>query len=147
MYFDETWYGWSTQGPLQVLLFSARFAQGADPGQAKKDHGGPLLKKIFFTQEGFNNKPKVSQWSRSMWEEVLLFFVPFQREKGRDLTQSYGKDPYTHRKIQKATWQHKHASKTSITQRLRTDLGRSAGATTATQLVWLNRFTSTKPSH
>ena len=29
------------------------------------------------------------------------------REKGRDLTQSYDKRPYTHRKIQKATWQHK----------------------------------------
>ena len=26
-----------------------------------------------------------------------------QREKGRDLTQSYDKSPYTHRKIQKAT--------------------------------------------
>ena len=25
------------------------------------------------------------------------------REKGRDLTQSYDKRPYTHRKIQKAT--------------------------------------------
>ena len=31
-------------------------------------------------------------------------------------------------------------SKTSITQRLRTDLGRSVGVTTATQLVWLSRF-------
>ena len=27
--------------------------------------------------------------------------------KGRDLTQSYDKSPYTNRKIQKATWQHK----------------------------------------
>ena len=30
------------------------------------------------------------------------------REKGRDLTQSYDKSPYTHRKIQKATWKHKN---------------------------------------
>ena len=29
----------------------------------------------------------------------------------------------------------------SITQRLRTDLGRSVGETTATQLVWLTWFT------
>ena len=29
--------------------------------------------------------------------------------------------------------------KTSIRQRLRTDLGRSGGLTTATQMVWLNR--------
>ena len=46
------------------------------------------------------------------------------REKGRDLTQSYDKSPYTHRKIQKATWQHKNATKnvdyTTIADRLRT---------------------------
>ena len=44
-------------------------------------------------------------------------------------------------------WQHKDATKTSITQRLRTDLGRSIGVTTAIQLVWLNRFTGIQPSH
>ena len=32
--------------------------------------------------------------------------------------------------------------KTSIKQRLRTDLGRLVGVTTATPLVWLNRFTT-----
>ena len=32
-------------------------------------------------------------------------------EKGRHLTQSYDKSPYTHRKIQKATLQHKNATK------------------------------------
>ena len=37
--------------------------------------------------------------------------------------------------------------KTSITQRLRTDLGRSVGVTIATQLVWLNRCTGSQPSH
>ena len=37
--------------------------------------------------------------------------------------------------------------KTLITQLLRTDLGRSVGATAVTQLVWLNRFTSAQPSH
>ena len=31
--------------------------------------------------------------------------------------------------------------KSSIKQRLRTDLGRSVGVTTATQLVWLTWFT------
>ena len=34
-----------------------------------------------------------------------------------------------------------NATKSSITQRLRTDLGRSVGITTATQLVWLTWFT------
>ena len=52
------------------------------------------------------------------------------REKGRDLTKSYDKIPYTHRKIQKASWQHtKTPTKTSTTQPLRTDLGRSVGVT------------------
>ena len=43
-------------------------------------------------------------------------------EKGRDLTQSYGKSPITDRKIQKAMWQHKNATKnfdyTTIADRL-----------------------------
>ena len=34
-----------------------------------------------------------------------------------------------------------------ITQRLRTDLGQSVGVTTATQLVWLDRFTGSQPYH
>ena len=34
-----------------------------------------------------------------------------------------------------------NATKSSITQRLRTDLGRSVGVTTATQLVWFTGFT------
>ena len=45
-------------------------------------------------------------------------------EHERDLTQSYDKSPYTNRKIQKATWQHKNATKnfdyTKIADRLRT---------------------------
>ena len=33
-----------------------------------------------------------------------------------------------------------NATKSAITQRLRTDLGRAVGVTTATQLVWLTWF-------
>ena len=33
--FDETWYGWSTQGPLQVLLFFGQICPGADPGRGQ----------------------------------------------------------------------------------------------------------------
>ena len=33
------------------------------------------------------------------------------REKGRDLKQSYNKNPYTHKKIQKAMWHYKNATK------------------------------------
>ena len=69
------------------------------------------------------------------------------REKGWDLTQSYDKSPYTHRKPKKKSDNTQTSPKTSITQRLRTDLGRSAGATTATQLVLLNQLTGSQPSH
>ena len=41
----------------------------------------------------------------------------------------------------------KTPQKFSITQRLRTYLGRSVGGTTAIPLVWFNRFTSAQPSH
>ena len=45
------------------------------------------------------------------------------REKGRDLTQSYDKSPYTNRRIQNATLQHKNDTKnfnyTTIADRLR----------------------------
>ena len=41
----------------------------------------------------------------------------------------------------------KTRQKTSISQRLRTNSGRSDGVTTATQLVWLNCFSASRPSH
>ena len=69
---------------------------------------------------------------------LLLNICP--RVKGRYLTQSYDKSPYTHRKGRKSTWQHKTPPNTSITQRLQTDLRRAIGVTIATQLVWLNRL-------
>ena len=71
----------------------------------------------------------------------------YKGEKGRDLTQSCDKSPNTHRKIQNAMWQHKNATKTLITQRLQTNLGRSVGVTAVTPLIWLNQFTSAQPSH
>ena len=72
-----------------------------------------------------------------------LPWIKSSRETGRDLAQSYDKSPYTHRKIQKATCQHK----ISITQRLLTYLGRSVGVTIATQLVWLNQLRGSQRSH
>ena len=60
------------------------------------------------------------------------------REKGRDLTQSYDKSPYTSRNVKRGkVTAHTMPQICSITQRLRADLGRSVGVTTATQLVWL----------
>ena len=46
MDFDETWYGWSTQGPLQVLLFFGQIRPGADPGRGKnRSRGVPFFNK------------------------------------------------------------------------------------------------------
>ena len=51
------------------------------------------------------------------------------REKGRDLTQSYNKSPTPSEKSKKQRDNIKTPPKTSITQRLRTDLGQSVGVT------------------
>ena len=40
MDFDETWYGWSTQGPLKELLFFGQICPGADPGRGKNRSWG-----------------------------------------------------------------------------------------------------------
>ena len=63
------------------------------------------------------------------------------RQKGGDLTQSYDKSPYTNGNVKRAVTTQPTPQKSSIKQRLRTDLGRSVGVTTATQLVWLTWFT------
>ena len=47
----------------------------------------------------------------------------------------------------KAKRQHKDATKTSITQRLRTDLALSFGETTAIQLVWFNWYNTYNKKH
>ena len=57
------------------------------------------------------------------------------------------KAPIPTEKFKKQRDNTKTPPKTSITQRSRTDLGRSVGVTTATKLVWLNRFTGSRPSH
>ena len=52
MDFDETWYGWSTQGPLQVLLFSGQIRPGADPGRGKnRSRGVPFFRKLLLQTE------------------------------------------------------------------------------------------------
>ena len=70
-----------------------------------------------------------------------------QREKGRDLTRPLAKVPTPTEKSKKQLDNIKNATKTFITQRLRTNLGRSVKLTAVTPLVWLNRFTSAQPSY
>ena len=54
-------------------------------------------------------------------------------------------NPYTYRKFKKQLTT-QNGTKPSITQRLRTDLGRSVRVTTVIPLVRSNRFTGTTPS-
>ena len=49
MDFDKTWYGWRTQGPLQVLLFFGQIRPGADPGRGQIGHGVPFFKELLQT--------------------------------------------------------------------------------------------------
>ena len=52
MDFDETWYAWSTHGPLQVLLFFGQISPGADPGRGKnRSRGGPLLQETSSSEQ------------------------------------------------------------------------------------------------
>ena len=64
---------------------------------------------------------KVQQFYKSISKRIN--WKPAVRQKGRDLTQSYDKRPNPQRKIQKASWQHKNATKTfdytTIADRLR----------------------------
>ena len=80
-----------------------------------------------------------------MWIDMLM---PYNiREKGRDLTQSSDKSAYTHRKLQKAKWQHKNATK---------NFDYTTIAVRSTPVSWsndshpagvLNRFTGSQPFH
>ena len=70
------------------------------------------------------------------------YFMSLKGQKGGDLTQSYDKSPYTYGNVLKGKVKTQTTpQKSSIKQRLRTDLGWSVGVTTATQLLWLTWFT------
>ena len=85
-------------------------------------------------------KHRCLQWQHTVYREILapFLFSPILpsdlRVKGRDPTQSHDKSPYTDRKSKKQRDNTKTPPKTSITQRLRTDLGWSVGVTIATHL-------------
>ena len=82
-----------------------------------------VLTRHNFTESSWNLCKLINWWQLvyNMLQKTQIFIF---REKGRDLTQSCDKNPYTHRTIQKATWQHKNATKnfdyTTIADRLRT---------------------------
>ena len=79
----------------------------------------------FFLKQTLNAKQALlGSFMRFFFQRKLYIPVRTLREKGGDLTQPCDKNPYTHRTIQKATWQHKNATKnfdyTTIADRLRT---------------------------
>ena len=55
---DQTWYGWSTQGPLHVNFeaFLPDLPRGGSRVGQKYVKGVPF-KKFFFRPEGYSNKP------------------------------------------------------------------------------------------
>ena len=75
-------------------------------------------------------------------DDVVCCFVGRGKEKRKRSDSALWQKPLHRQKNPKSNvTTQRTPPKTSITQRLRTDLGRSAGVTIATQLVWLNRFT------
>ena len=49
-------------------------------------------------------------WVSNIHHSFYFALIP-SREKGRDLTQSYDKSPYTNRNVKRAKWQHKQRHK------------------------------------
>ena len=78
---------------------------------------------LIFRDTCHQSSSRTNQYSINKMQERIKNTKNYKR-KGRDLTQSHDKSPYTDRKIQKATWQHKNANKTfdytTIADRLRT---------------------------
>ena len=72
---------------------------------------------VYFQIERIENC--YNEWKIAGW------FVSITREKGSDRTQSHEKDPIPIEMSKKAKWQQKTPPKSSITQRLRTNLGQS----------------------
>ena len=79
--------------------------------------GGLYMLKIFILQKhlvsifipclsnSLDSKFKFNSWYVNLLS--MNKTKPFVEKKEKDLTRSYDKSPYTHRKIEKATWQHK----------------------------------------
>ena len=61
-----------------------------------------LQKKTFFSLFDEDNSYPLKKNTETVNIHVYIF-LNYAREKGRDLTQSCDKNPYTHRTIQKAT--------------------------------------------
>ena len=65
------------KGPYKCC-FSAKSIQGRIHGMVKIGHRDPPSAKNFFRPESYSNKLNAWLWFRSIWEEALLFLVPFR---------------------------------------------------------------------
>ena len=75
------------------------------------------------TQNSFTTEAKVSKIKENqVSSQKITMSLCVQEKKGRYLIQSYEKSPYTNRKFEKPKDNTNMPPKTSITQRLRTDL-------------------------
>ena len=81
------------------------------------------------------------------WMHHFIIGYEIKRKRKRSDSILWQKPQHQQNKSKKQRDNTKTPPKTSITQRLRTDLGRSVGVTTATQLVYLNQFTGSQPFH
>ena len=101
-----------------------------------------ILKNAHFGNIFTSIRPKMVDQSTQKYRVNLYF------EKREEIWLSHvTKTPTPTEQSKKQRDNIKPPPKTLITQLLRTDLGRSAGVTAVTQLVWLNRFVSAQPSH
>ena len=107
-----------------------------------KDYSRGLTSRTSCTCDGCSQT-----YTSSLVQPHNHYLQPVKREKGRDLTQSYDKSPFSTEKSKEQRDNIKNVTKTWIKQRLRTDLIRSVGVTAVAPLMWFNRFTSAQPSH
>ena len=98
--------------------------RSAEFGQVRGQRGQRKVRHT--TGKKFGGKTPRNNRASENWDS----FVTLRwREKEGDLTQSYDKTLYTNRKFEKPKDNTQTPPKTSITQRLRTDLGRAGGVT------------------
>ena len=99
---------------------------------------------LFLFYFKFKEKAYFFKWCISQ----ILFSCCVIRRKRKISDSVLWQKPLHPQKNKKQRDNKKNATKPSITQRLRTDLGRSVEVTTTTRLVWLNRnSTRTQPSN
>ena len=128
-YVNIPWIWWNaTSVTMKKVLFFFLFYRRFISAMCNDRRSGSTIwdlhpNKILFKHKQNREIIKISQ-KASITIALPTRDSPRIGEKGGDLTQPCDKNPYTHRTIQKATWQHKNATKnfdyTTIADQLRT---------------------------